>query len=119
MKPQIKLVEVSCNVRNANYPEFCAGDDLNVHVKIKEGNKERIQSFQGTVIQRKNKNTNGETFTIRKISHGVGVERIFPLHSPHIGSIEVVRRGSVRRARLYYLRGKYGKAARVKEKRVR
>jgi large subunit ribosomal protein L19 len=86
-----------------------------VHVKIREGNKERIQQFQGTVIQRKNPNTNGETFTVRKISNSVGVERIFPLLSPNIDKIELVRRGVVRRARLFYLRGKSGKAARIKE----
>lgn len=97
-------------------PEFKAGDTVNVHVKISEGNKERIQQFQGTVIQRKNKGTVGETFTVRKVSNGVGVERIFPLHSPSIDRIEVTRRGSVRRARLYYLRGRQGKAAKIKEK---
>ena len=76
----------------------------------------RVQQFQGTVIQRKNKSTNGETFTVRKISNGVGVERIFPLLSPSIDKIEVLRRGSVKRAKLYYLRGRQGKAARIKEK---
>lgn len=97
-------------------PEFGAGDTVNVHVKIKEGNKERIQQFQGTVIQRKNSGTNGETFTVRKISGGIGVERIFPLLSPNLDKIEVLRRGKVRRARLFYLRGRQGKAARIKEK---
>ena len=97
-------------------PQFKAGDSVNVHVKIREGNKERIQQFQGTVIQRKNPNTNGETFTVRKISNGVGVERIFPLLSPNIDKVEVIRRGKVRRARLFYLRGRQGKAARIKEK---
>ena len=90
---------------------------MNVHVKIKEGNKERVQQFEGTVIERKNPSTNGETFTVRKISGGVGVERIFPLLTPSIDKIEVIRQGIVRRARPYYLRGKQGKAARVKEKR--
>jgi large subunit ribosomal protein L19 len=84
-------------------------------VKIREGNKERVQVFQGLVIQRKNSGA-GETFTVRKISNGIGVERIFPILSPNIDKIEVMRRGRVRRARLYYMRGKQGKAARVKEK---
>jgi large subunit ribosomal protein L19 len=84
-------------------------------VKIREGNKERIQVFQGLVIQRKNSGA-GESFTVRKISNGIGVERIFPILSPNIDKIEVLRRGKVRRARLYYMRGKQGKAARVKEK---
>ncbi len=118
MNDLIKLVEAEYNERREAIPAFKAGDDVSVHVKIKEGNKERIQKFQGTVIQRKNPNTNGETFTVRKVSGGVGVERIFPLLSPNIDKIEVVRRGRVRRARLYYLRGKQGKAAKVKEKRV-
>jgi large subunit ribosomal protein L19 len=84
-------------------------------VKIREGNKERIQVFQGLVIQRKNSGA-GESFTVRKISNGIGVERIFPILSPNIDKIEVLRRGKVRRARLFYMRGKQGKAARVKEK---
>ncbi len=102
--------------RKAHFPAFKAGDTINVHVKIREGNKERIQLFQGTVIQRRHVNTNGETFTIRKVSNGIGVERIFPFLSPSIDKIELVRKGHVRRARLYYLRGKQGKAAKVKEK---
>ncbi|MEM8893566.1 MAG: 50S ribosomal protein L19, partial [Bacteroidota bacterium] len=93
-----------------------AGDTINVHVKIKEGNKERVQQFQGTVIQRKNKSSNGETFTVRKVSSGIAVERIFPLLSPSIEKIEVLRRGKVRRARIYYLRDLKGKKARIKEK---
>ncbi|MEQ9437961.1 MAG: 50S ribosomal protein L19 [Cyclobacteriaceae bacterium] len=103
--------------KRANHPDFQAGDTVNVHVKITEGNKERIQQFQGVVIQRKNGNTSGETFTVRKVSNSVGVERIFPFLSPSIEKIEVVRRGKVRRARLYYLRGRQGKAARIKERR--
>jgi large subunit ribosomal protein L19 len=99
------------------HPEFQAGDTINVHVKIKEGNKERIQQFKGTVIQRKNEGTNGETFTVRKVSNGVGVERIFPILSPSIDKIELIRKGNVRRSRIYYLRGRSGKAARIKEKR--
>lgn len=118
MNKLIKVVEAESSVRRQALPDFKAGDDINVHVKIKEGTKERIQQFQGTVIQRKNVNTNGETFTVRKVSSGVGVERIFPLLSPNIDKIEVVRRGVVRRARLYYLRGKQGRAAKVKEKRM-
>ena len=98
------------------HPDFKPGDTINVHVKIREGNKERVQQFQGVVIQRRHPNSNGETFTVRKVSNGVGVERIFPLLSPIIDKIEVIRRGKVRRARLYYLRGRQGKAARIKEK---
>jgi large subunit ribosomal protein L19 len=98
-------------------PEFNSGDTINVHVKIKEGNKERIQLYQGVVIQRRNPNTTGETITVRKTSNGVGVERIFPILSPTVDKIEVVRRGKVRRARLFYLRTAKGKAARIKEKR--
>lgn len=116
MNDLIKLVEADSADIRASFPDFKPGDTLNVHVKIKEGNKERIQVFKGTVIQRKNPNTNGETFTVRKISNGIGVERIFPILSPNIEKIEVLRRGAVRRARLYYLRGKAGKAARIKEK---
>jgi large subunit ribosomal protein L19 len=115
MSDLIKLVEAEYTEKRAGIPAFKAGDTINVHVKIREGNKERIQQFQGTVIQRKNPNTNGETFTVRKISNSVGVERIFPLLSPNIEKIELVRRGVVRRARLFYLRGKSGKAARIKE----
>ncbi len=117
MNPLIKLIEAEHNDKRQAFPAFQAGDTVNVHVKIKEGNKERVQQFQGTVIQRKNVNTNGETFTVRKISGGVGVERIFPLLSPNIDKLEVTRRGAVRRARIYYLRGKQGKAAKVKERR--
>lgn len=116
MSDLIKLVESEyAGVRN-EHPDFKSGDTINVYVKIREGNKERIQLFRGTVIQRKNRNTNGETFTVRKISNGIGIERIFPILSPNIDKIEVVRKGKVRKARLYYLRGKQGKAARIKEK---
>ncbi len=115
MSDLIKLVEAAYLDKRASLPDFKAGDTVNVHVKIREGNKERIQQYQGTVIQRKNSNTTGETFTVRKVSNGVGVERIFPLLSPNIEKIDVVRRGVVRRARLYYLKGKSGKAARIKE----
>ncbi len=95
-------------------PQFKAGDRVRVHTKIVEGDKERIQVFEGTVIRKRN-NGLGSTFTVRKISHGVGVERIFPLHSPSIEKIEVLGRGIVRRAKLYYLRGRTGKAAKIRE----
>lgn len=97
-------------------PEFSSGDTVTVYYKIKEGSKERIQHFQGVVLQRRNSGLS-ETFTVRKISGGIGVERIFPLHSPNIDKIEVNRRGKVRRARLFYLREKTGKQARIKESR--
>ena len=115
----IKLVteKFEYNAVREKHPNFGAGDTVNVHVKIREGEKERIQQFQGVVIQRRNPNSNGETFTVRKISNGVGVERIFPLLSPNVDKIEVLRRGKVRRARLFYLRGRTGKAAKIKEKR--
>jgi large subunit ribosomal protein L19 len=115
MNHLIKLVEADFNAKRKDLPEFNAGDTVNVHVKIKEGNKERIQNFQGVVIQRRNVNTNGESFTVRKVSGGVGVERIFPVLSPSVEKIELVRKGSVRRARLFYIRDKKGKAARIKE----
>ena len=98
-------------------PQFKAGDTVKVHAKIKEGEKERIQVFQGVVIRKRKGNT-GATFTVRKVSYGIGVERIFPLHSPVIDKIEVITRGKVRRGRLYYLRNLRGKAARIKEKRI-
>ncbi len=116
MSELIKLIEQEYAEKRNEIPEFKAGDTVNVHVKIREGNKERVQQFQGAVIQRKNANSNGETFTVRKISNGIGVERIFPLLSPNIEKIEIVRRGKVRRARLFYLRGRQGKAARIKER---
>ncbi|GAB6098924.1 50S ribosomal protein L19 [Halanaerocella petrolearia] len=97
-------------------PEFKAGDTVKVHYKVTEGGKERIQVFEGIVIKRQGGGA-GETFTARKISFGVGVERIFPLHSPKVDKIEVVKEGDVNRAKLYYLRERRGKAARVKEKR--
>ena len=116
MSDLIKLVEAQAREDQSQFPEFKAGDTVNVHVRIREGNKERIQQFRGTVIQRKNPNTNGETFTVRKVSNGVGIERIFPILSPNIDKIELIRQGKVRRARLFYLRGRQGKAARIKEK---
>jgi large subunit ribosomal protein L19 len=116
MSELIKIIEEATRENKNSFPEFGAGDTINVHVKIKEGNKERIQQFQGTVIQRKNINTNGETFTVRKVSNGIGIERIFPLLSPNLEKVEVLKRGDVRKARLFYLRGRQGKAARIKEK---
>jgi len=98
-------------------PSFKAGDTVSVHYKIREGNKERIQIYQGVVIQRNSVGVN-ETFTVRKMSNGVGVERIFPVNSPNIDKIDVNSRGKVRRAKLFYLRALTGKAARIKSKRV-
>ncbi len=97
-------------------PDFRIGDTVKVHVKIREGDKERVQVFEGVVI-RHHKGLMGASFTVRKVSYGVGVERIFPLHSPQMDRIEVLRRGRVRRSRLYYLRQRHGKAARIREKR--
>jgi large subunit ribosomal protein L19 len=116
MADLIKVVEQEYAKVREGLPAFKAGDTINVHVKIKEGNKERIQQFQGVVIQRRGSNTNGETFTVRKVSNGVGVERIFPAASPSIDKIEVVKEGRVRRAKLYYMKGRQGKSARIKEK---
>jgi len=96
-------------------PEFRPGDTVRVNVKVKEGEKERIQAFEGVVIRKRGSGT-GATFTVRKVSYGVGIERTFPLHAKVIDSIEVLKRGIVRRARLYYLRERKGKAARIKEK---
>jgi len=95
-------------------PQFNIGDTVRVGVRIKEGEKSRVQAFEGTVIAKKHGGIQ-ETFTVRRMSHGVGVERVFPLHSPVVETVEVVRRGKVRRGKLYYLRGRVGKAARVKE----
>ncbi len=97
-------------------PDFGPGDNVKVHVKVVEGNRERVQVFQGIVIARKGEGIR-ETFTVRKVSFGVGVERIFPIHSPVLEKIERVSRGDVRRAKLYYLRDRVGKAAKIKEKR--
>lgn len=116
MNDIIKSIEAEGQERRDSFPAFDAGDVINVHVRISEGGKERIQQFQGTVIQRRHPNTNGETFTVRKVSNGIGIERIFPMLSPSIDKIDLIRRGKVRRARLYYLRGRQGKAARIKEK---
>lgn len=98
-----------------NAPEFCVGDTVKVYGKIKEGNRERIQIFEGTVLKRQGGSTR-ETFTVRKSSNGVGVEKTWPLHSPHVVKVEVIRYGKVRRAKLNYLRDRVGKAAKVKER---
>ena len=110
------LQEVEKEYLRTDLPEFRAGDTVRVHVKVAEGDKERIQIFQGVVIRRRGSGTRA-SFAVRKVSAGVGVERVFPLHSPVISTIEVVRRGRVRRAKLYYLRGLRGKAARIEERR--
>lgn len=112
------LMEVEKEYLRDDVPDFRPGDTLRVHVRVREGEKERIQAFEGVCIARKHGGVS-ETFTVRKISGGVGVERIFPLHSPIIASIDVVRRGRVRRAKLYYLRNLRGKAARIKERQTR
>ena len=99
----------------AEVPQFNVGDTVRVHVKIKEGDRERIQAFEGTVIAKKHGGAE-ETFTVRRVSYGVGVEKVFPVNSPIIDKVDVVRHGKVRRAKLYYLRNRVGKAAKVKEK---
>ena len=111
------LEQIEKEQMRMDLPDFRPGDTVKVHVKIKEGEKERIQIFEGTVI-RKRQGSNRSSFTVRKVSYGIGVERIFPTHSPAIDRIEVVQRGKVRRAKLYYLRHLKGKAARIKERRV-
>ena len=98
----------------AEAPQVQVGDTIRVHLKVKEGNRERIQVFEGTVIAKKHGGIE-ETFTVRRISYGIGVEKVFPVHSPAIEKIELVRHGKVRRAKLYYLRGRVGKAAKIKE----
>ncbi|MGD8743143.1 MAG: 50S ribosomal protein L19 [Granulosicoccaceae bacterium] len=111
-----KIIEQIENEQlKADVPEFAAGDTVIVNVKVKEGNRERLQAFEGVVIARRNRGLNS-SFTVRKISHGEGVERVFQTHSPSIDSVKVKRRGDVRRAKLYYLRDRTGKAARIKEK---
>jgi|SRR5690606_23058481 len=112
----VKFVEEQAVVKN-EVPAFKGGDTISVHYKIREGNKERVQVYQGVVIQLNSEGTN-TTFTVRKISNGIGVERIFPINSPNIDKIEVHSVGKVRRAKLFYLRGLTGKAARIKAKRV-
>lgn len=105
---------ISQDSLKAEKPEIVIGDTIRVHVKIREGEKERIQVFEGTVIARKGSGIS-ETFTVRRVSYGVGVERVFPVHSPNVAKIETVRHGRVRRSKLYYLRDRVGKAAKVKE----
>ena len=111
-----KMKQLEKEMMRLDLPDFSPGDTVKVHVKIKEGEKERIQVFQGVVISKRRRSTSA-TFTVRKISYGVGVERIFPLHSPIIDKIEIVTRGRVRRAKIYYLRKLRGKAARIRERR--
>ena len=111
-----KLDIVAASQLRTDLPDFGAGDTVSVHVKVVEGDKERIQVFQGVVLQRRGSGIN-ETFTVRKVSDGIGVERIFPVHSPRLAKIERIRRGRVRRAKLFYLRGLKGKAAKIEEKR--
>ena len=109
----LKQIAGSCIKEAA--PEFAIGDTVRVDVKIREGERERIQAFEGTVIAKKGSGV-AETFTVRRVSYGVGVERVFPLHSPNVAAVKVVRKGKVRRSKLYYLRDRVGKAAKVKEK---
>jgi len=116
MADLIKEVEKELAEKRTTIIDFKPGDTINVHVKIREGNKERVQQFQGVVLYRRGKGTNGESFSVRKVSNGVGVERIFPLLSPSLDKIEFVRAGKVRRAKLTYLKGRQGKSARIKEK---
>lgn len=112
---QIGQDAVKASLEQRPVPEFGAGDTVRVSVRVVEGSRERVQAFEGVCIGRKNKGISS-SFTVRKISYGEGVERIFPLHSPQVQKIEVLRRGRVRRAKLYYLRGRTGKAARIAEK---
>ena len=112
MNDIIKNIEAA--QMKSEVPEFHVGDTVRVHGKIKEGNRERIQIFEGVVLKRQG-GSSRETFTVRKNSNGIGVQKTWPLHSPNVEKIEVVRRGKVRRAKLYYLRGRIGKAAKVKE----
>ena len=114
----IGQAQINAVTEQREIPEFGPGDTLKINVKVVEGSRERVQAFEGVCIGRSNRGINS-SFTVRKISYGEGVERIFPLYSPKIQAIEVVRRGDVRRAKLYYLRGRTGKAARIAEKTVR
>lgn len=111
-----KMAAVEREQLKGKIPAFNPGDTVRVHLKVLEGGRERIQAFEGVVIARKSGGLR-ETFTVRRISHGVGVERIFPLHSPRIDRIDLIRKGKVRQAKLYYLRGKIGREARIKEMR--
>jgi large subunit ribosomal protein L19 len=111
------FIETQKEYLRSDIPPFRAGDTLRVNVRVKEGEKERLQAFEGVCIAKRGSGVS-ETFTVRKISNGVGVERIFPLHSAMLGDVHVVRRGRVRRAKLYYLRNATGKAARIKERKI-
>ena len=113
---ELERAEIEKLVGERAVPDFAPGDTVRVNVKVTEGSRERVQAFEGVCIARSNRGLNS-AFTVRKLSYGEGVERIFPLYSPRIDSIEVVRRGAVRRAKLYYLRGRTGKKARIAEKR--
>lgn len=108
----LKLIAQDC--MKSEMPELNVGDTVRVSVKIKEGDRERIQAFEGTIIAKKHGGI-AETFTVRRVAHGCGVERVFPVHSPNIDKVEIIRRGRVRRSKLYYLRDRVGKAAKVKE----
>ncbi len=114
---QIEKEQIESLTSDKDVPEFAPGDTLRVNVKVVEGTRERVQAFEGVCIARKNAGLNS-SFTVRKLSYGEGVERVFPLYSPSIADINVVRRGDVRRAKLYYLRGRTGKAARIAEKKM-
>jgi large subunit ribosomal protein L19 len=109
------IAELEAEQLKQDVPSFGPGDTVRVQVKVVEGTRERLQAFEGVVIGKKNRGLNS-SFTVRKLSHGEGVERVFQTHSPSVASVEVMRRGDVRRAKLYYLRGRTGKAARIKEK---
>ncbi len=109
------IAEIEKEYKKADVPQFNVGDTVKVSVKVKEGNRERIQAFEGIVIAKKNGSVR-ESFTVRRVSFGVGIERTFPLHSPRITAIDVIKHGRVRRAKLYYLRNLSGKAAKIKEK---
>ena len=115
---KIEKSQMEAITEQRSLPEFGPGDTVKISVKVVEGSRERVQAFEGVCIARSNRGVNS-SFTVRKISYGEGVERVFPLHSPKIQSIEVMRRGAVRRAKLYYLRGRTGKAARIAEKNTR
>jgi large subunit ribosomal protein L19 len=112
-----RVTQIEREMMRLDLPSFGPGDTVKVHVKIKEGEKERVQAFQGVVISKRGGGTSA-TFTVRKVSYGIGVERIFPLHSPVIDKIEVITHGRVRRSKIYYLRKLRGKAARIKERRI-
>ena len=112
---QIAKEQIEKQTADREIPKFAAGDTLRIQVRVKEADRERLQAFEGVCIARKNDGINS-SFTLRKISYGEGVERVFPLYSPNLAEISVVRRGDVRRAKLYYLRGRTGKAARIAEK---